>query len=166
MAGTAQKPLTLLNLGSGPYVIEGFVNLDKKRGWTFESGLTQYGDGDVAAITISHALLYVPLGDWMFVFSEFARVLEPGGVVRITEDATDDPGSRRFGGYKGDGYEGDQPAVTLTTVALVRRHLVQAGLAAIHVDGVTTAFRDRRIIQRLHGNPPDVFHIEGVKPKP
>ncbi len=87
-----------LNLGSGAHPLEGFVNLDKQNGWTFEQGLW-YSDRSVEAITISHALMYVPLAEWPRVFTELARVLVPGGIVRITEDATNDPESERYGGF-------------------------------------------------------------------
>ena len=53
-----------LNLGCGEeHLIDGFVNLDARTGWHFEDGLP-YPDGSVEAITISHALMYVPLSAW------------------------------------------------------------------------------------------------------
>jgi len=147
-----------LNLGSGAHPLGGFENLDLTNGWRFEDGLGQYPDGSVEGITISHALMYVALADWPFVFSEIARVLEPGGVVRITEDATDDPASERFGGFDG--------AVTLTSSALVRQHLAAAGLDDYDRTPHLTYFDDgldSSLIQTWHGDPPKVFHCEGVK---
>lgn len=146
-----------LNLGAGAHPLEGFVNLDKMYdGWTFESGLTDYGDGTIDAITESHGLMYAPLADWPFVFSEFARVLAPGAVVRITEDSTDDPHSSRYKGF--------HDAVTLTTRDLVRAHLEIAELVVEDVSPVFSHCADGSLIQRWHGDPPKVFFVEGVKP--
>ena len=90
-----------LNLGCGEeHLISGFENLDARNGWRFEDGLP-YPDGSVEAITISHALYLVPLADWPAAFAEFARVLKPGGVIRITEDDATNPASSRFGGWRG-----------------------------------------------------------------
>ena len=149
-----------LNLGSGAHPLDGFENLDLTNGWRFEDGLGQYPDGSVEGITVSHALMYVPLADWPFVFAEIARVLEPGGVVRVTEDATDDPRSSRYP----DGFDG---VVTLTSRGLVRTYLELAGLDAVDVTPNWSYYRNGasgELIQTFHGTPPKVFHIEGVKP--
>lgn len=151
-----------LNLGCGNprerswHPIDGLVNMDKSLGWSFEDGLGDFVDHSVSGITISHALMYVPVDKWPYVFSEFARVLAPGGVVRITEDVTDDPKSRRFGGW-----QGSEPAVTLTTTALVRRHLEQAGLVVHELGKHESKYRDLSLCQAQHGD--DVFFLEGVK---
>src|SRR5262249_40178700 len=76
-----------LNLGGGINPIRGFDNLDKSEGWTFEDGLGFYADDTVEAVTISHSLMYVDLEEWPAVFAEIARVLQPGGFLRVTEDA-------------------------------------------------------------------------------
>lgn len=158
-----EAPLRL-NLGCGTqgtrswHPIAGFVNLDKSMGWRFEDGLSAFGDGTVAGITISHALMYVAERDWPAVFREFARVLAPGGVVRITEDDAINPTSRRYGGWKGS-----ESAVTLTSAALVREHLERAGLVAHEVDREATRYPDGSLRQAQHGAPPDVFFIEGVR---
>lgn len=143
-----------LNLGSGIYVIDGFVNLDKETGWLFEDGLP-YPDSSVEGITVAHALMYVELHDWPAVFAEFARVLEPGGVVRISEDNTTDPASERYGGFEG--------AVTLTDAKLVMNYLTLAGLETHQLGADETLFSDRSLIQKLHGAEPKVFFVEGVK---
>lgn len=142
-----------LNLGSGAHEVAGFENLDLPE-WRFEYGLSGYSDVD--AITISHALMYVPLASWPLVFQEFARVLEPGGIVRITEDATDDPASERYGGWPG--------AVTLTSAKLVRKHLRAAGLIAVTQRADQSGWRDLSLCQAFHGEAPKVFFIEGRKP--
>ena len=147
--------MTRLNLGCGPHHLDGFDNLDAETGWRFEDGLMGYAD--VEGITVSHSLMYVPIGLWPEVFSEFARVLEPGGIIRITEDATDDPESERFGGW--------HDAITLTSRKLVGKHLRAAGLTVVRgIDADTTAFTDRSLIQAWHGLAPKCFWVEGRKP--
>jgi glycosyltransferase involved in cell wall biosynthesis len=153
-----------LNLGCGTQStrswnpIPGLVNLDKSLGWRFEDGLGDFIDRSVAGITVSHALMYVAEADWPAVCREFARVLVDGGVVRITEDSTADPRSRRLGGW-----QGSEPAVTLTSPAFVRAQLERTGLAVTDVTRETTQFADRSLCQAQHGEAPDVFFIEGVK---
>lgn len=142
-----------LNLGAGPNLLPGFENLDASTGWRFEDGLMGYSD--IEGITISHALMYVPIGLWAEVFSEFARVLEPGGIVRITEDDTASPDSERYGGW--------HDAVTLTSPKLVATHLRKAKLKPIVQLARTTAFKDESLLQHWHGAEPKCFWIEGVK---
>jgi glycosyltransferase involved in cell wall biosynthesis len=153
-----------LNLGCGNpndrswHPLEGLVNLDKSLGWKFEHGLRDFASGSVAGVTISHALMYLAAADWPAFVDELARVLEPGGVVRITEDETADPRSSRVGGWKGS-----QPAITLTTPAFVRARLEAGGFTVFDVGPDETKYRDRSLCQRFHGDPPDVFFVEGVK---
>lgn len=154
---TLVDPLRL-NLGCGPAHLPGMVNLDAEMGWRFENGLGEFIEGSVAGITVSHALMYVPIQHWPGVFAEFARVLRFGGVVRLTEDSTADPRSSRFGGWKGS-----QPAVTLCTPQLLREHLQHVGLTVHDVSAQTTRYADRSLCQQLHGKEPDVFFIEGVR---
>jgi hypothetical protein len=153
-----------LNLGCGTpgtrswHPIAGLVNLDKSMGWRFEDGLADFADGSVAGITVSHALMYVATEAWPRVFGEFARVLAPGGVIRITEDDAISTASSRCGGWKGS-----QPAVSLTSAAIVMDMLERVGLAAREVDAVTTGYADESLLQAQHGDPPDVFFVEGVR---
>lgn len=157
------QPLRL-NLGCGTpdtrswHPMPGMVNLDKSLGWRFEDGLGEFVAGSVAGITVSHSLMYVALDRWPYVFGEFARVLSPGGVLRITEDDAISPASSRVGGWRGS-----DPAVTLTDAALVRRHMERAGLTIFDVTAETTRFADRSLCQAQHGAPPEVFFIEGVR---
>lgn len=140
-----------LNLGCGPRRLDGFVNLDLKDGWSFQDGLGDFDDATVDGITVSHALMYVPIADWPVVFAECARVLKPGGVMRVTEDATDDRRSDRFGGWR--------DAVTLTSRSLVKTHMEIAGLEVSRKRKPT----DGSLVQAWHGVPPKVFAVEGLK---
>jgi len=146
-----------LNLGCGDYPIEGFENLDRRTGWRFETGLSDYADASIEAITISHALMYVPRENWQDVFTELARVLAPGGVLRITEDDTANPDSERYGGW--------HDAVSMTSPALILGELRRAGLKATRCEPGASSFTDTSLIQRWHGDPPKVFHVEGQKQK-
>lgn len=149
--------MTKLNLGCGPHHLEGFDNLDANSGWRFEDGLGDYADGSVEGISISHSAMYVPLEDWPAVFAEIARVLEPGGIVRITEDDTEHPESERLGGW--------HDAVTLTSPKLVAAALRKVKLTVVKDTTMTTsAFKDRSLIQAWHGPAPKCFWIEGRKP--
>ena len=154
-----------LNLGCGTpgapswHPMPGFVNLDKSLGWQFEDGLEQFADASVDGITISHSLMYVREPDWARVCGEFFRVLRPGGVVRITEDDAKNPASSRFGGWKGS-----ESAITLTDAAMVRSHLAAAGFTVHEVGPTETHYPDASLIQQQHGDPPDVFFMEGVRP--
>lgn len=144
-----------LNLGAGDRPLDGFTNLDLAGGWRFQDGLG-YEDGTVDAITVSHALMYVPLEEWADVFSEFQRALAPGGVIRISEDDTANPLSDRFGGH--------HDATALTSPAIVRYHLELAGFAVNEMAEDATCFDDGSLLQAWHGPPPKVFFVEGVKP--
>lgn len=149
--------MTKLNLGCGPHHLEGFTNLDANLGWRFETGLGDYPDDSVEGISIGHALMYVPALNWEYVFKEFARVLEPGGIVRITEDDTENPESERYGGW--------HDAVTLTGPKMMAAALRKAKLTVVKETTMTTsAFKDRSLIQAHHGAPPKVFVVEGRKP--
>lgn len=141
-----------LNLGAGAHELDGFVNHGPDNdGWTFQFGLA-YPDGSVAGITVSHSLMYLPLPLWPRAFAEMARVLEPGGVLRVTEDATDDRESERYGGW--------HDAVTLTSRTLVKTHMELAGLTVSRKRKPL----DESLVQAWHGEPPKVFAIEAVKP--
>lgn len=147
-----------LNLGAGWAPIDGFVNLDKKDGWQFELGL-DYEDGSIEGITISHALMYVEEGYWPFVFSELHRVLKTGGFVRITEDVTDNPLSIRYPSGNPD----DPDLKTLTSEFKVLSYLRDACFLAYSLTPYFTLSNDVRMMQRLHGAPPHVFHVEGLR---
>ena len=143
-----------LNLGSGAHPLPGFTNLDRPE-WDWSRPLP-VENGSVDGITVSHSLMYAPADLWPWIFMEFARALKVGGIVRITEDATDDPRSERFGGYVG--------RASLTTFAKVQEHLLFAKLMPHECGPGHSWFGDPSLIQNWHGVPPKVFHIEGRKP--
>ena len=155
IVSNVEDPLRL-NLGCGAFPIPGMVNLDKRLGWRFQDGL-DFPSHSVHGITISHALMYLPDHDWPAFFSEMARVLVDGGIVRITEDDTRNPKSARFGGWNGS-----EPAVTMTWAEKVKAALEHAGLAAYDATPDATRGHDS-LRQSLHGEPPDVFYVEGVR---
>ena len=148
--------MTRLNLGSGPHPIDGFDNLDLPD-WRFQDGLGEYEDESVEGVTISHSAMYLPLIEWPALFAEIARVLEPGGVVRVTEDETMDRRSPRYGGFQG--------SVTSTYPGLVIDHMERVGLHAGQVREDETFFKDDSLIQNHHGRAPKVFHVEGIRPR-
>ena len=172
-AGTRRDPATSpgvvpplrLNLGCGKpghldwHPLPGMVNLDKGLGWRFEDGLGDFADGSVAGITVSHAMMYVDEADWPTVCREFARVLAPGGIVRITEDDCEHPDSIRYRSL----WQGSESGVTMTGPAMARRHLEAAGFAVRDVAADETQFADRSLIQAQHRPAPDCFWIEGIR---
>ena len=138
--------------------IAGFVNLDKSLGWKFQDGFGEFATGTVAAITESHGLMYAPETDWPAFLRECYRVLAPGGVLRITEDDTVHPDSPRRGGWRGS-----DPFVSLTDPEKMRRYVEAAGFTVYDVGPNSSRYVDRSLIQANHGEPPAVFHVEGVK---
>lgn len=144
-----------LNLGAGPKPLDGFDNLCPQVGWHFEDGLGQYEDGSVEGITCSHATMYLPLEDWPAFLAEVFRVLQPGGILRVTEDNTEDPESERFGGYT--------DAVTLTGPRMMRAQLKAAGFRVREYAADRTGFHDGSLLQAWHGPAPKCFWMEGRK---
>ncbi len=144
-----------LNLGSGQHQLAGFENLDLPD-WRFEDGLP-CADGSVEGITVSHSLMYLPLERWPALFAEIARVLEPGGIVRVTEDDCEDPESERARKPWPD-------ARARTGPEAVRKALRAAGLKTRLRAAAESGFRDLSLCQAWHGSVPKVFFIEGRKP--
>lgn len=147
-----------LNLGSKYRRLKGFDNLDKLFGWLFQDGLPQYADGIVDGITISHALMFINEEELKFFAHEMYRVLKRGGVVRITEDDTENPKSR----YYGTGNIESKPNC-LTGAKMMRRVLEAEGFTVYDVDRETTHFEDKSLMQAYRGGEPHRFFIEGVK---
>jgi glycosyltransferase involved in cell wall biosynthesis len=152
----------LLNLGCGNpdaaswHTMPGCVNLDKSLGWRFEDGLRDFADASVDGITISHSLMYVERALWPMVMRECARVLKPGGILRITEDNTEHEESRTFR----VGWRGSDPAVTMTGPAMARRYMEAAGFTVYDCTAETGSDPLR---QTQHGDAPHCFWIEGIR---
>lgn len=149
------KITTKLNLGCGQYKLDGFKNLDKTTGWEFETGMDVIETESIDAITISHALMYVPIDCWTHVFNQFGRILKRKGVIRITEDSTDDSKSERYGGYN--------DCVTLTSRNMVRQYLEARGFYSVNVPANFSVYKDNSLMQDYHGGEPKCFFIEGIK---
>jgi len=144
-----------LNLGSGAHPLDGFVNLDEVMGWRFEHGL-QYDDETVDAVSVSHALMFVAESRLPDVIADIYRVLKPGGILRVTEDNTEDPESPRFGGWL--------DAVTLTGPEMMRALLKGAGFRVRKHSAESTGWVDGSLLQAWHGGEPKCFWLEGRKP--
>lgn len=167
-----------LNLGSGDLLLEGFINMDisltgygtgssdKKvpkgteiRGdWEAEKGLLEFQEGSIEAITISHMLYAIEEKYYPFFFGELYRVLEKGGIVRITDDNFDQPP----GLYKE--YNMDRSSqLTHTTRKMIRKYLEDVGFEAHDVSNQSTFYKDNTLIQSQHGGYTKTFHMEGIK---
>ena len=147
-----------LNLGCGGRELDGYHNLDKRTGWTWESGLKDYSDSSVECVTSSHTLMYVSISDWSFIFSEVFRVLVPGGIWRITEDNMDDP--RQDPSVRGRG--------TNTDPGMTRTYLEQVGFTVRDCRPDETHFTDASIVQSWYRERGQCvsYWIEGIKPCP
>lgn len=92
-----QRDWMILHLGCNGDLRPGCLNLDKRQnGWEFETDLYPFPDQSVMGITISHAIQCVRHGKLREVFKQFARILHPDGLLRITDDETNDPASSRY----------------------------------------------------------------------
>lgn len=150
-------PEVKLNLGAGENRLADFHNMDPsyEQFWRFEDGLPMYEDESVDAITTSHALMYVPEELWLACFEEMARVLRPGGVLRITGDNIGGEGSTRTEIRPGAAVE--------TSPERALELLEEVGLGPELVTANISVWHDRSLIQSNYGAEPDVFHVEGVK---
>ena len=128
-----------LNLGSKYRRLKGFDNLDKIFGWRFQDGLPQYQDDSVDGITISHAVMFLTMDELRVFIKEMYRVLKKGGVVRITEDDTENPKSRW---YK-TGNERSQPSCLLGA-KIMRKEPEECGFKVYDVNREVTHFIDRK----------------------
>lgn len=71
-----------LNLGGGLQKIPGFVNYDRKLGSEVYP-LSQHADSSVSTVRASHLLEHFPVNEVPAVINEWARVIEPGGWLKI-----------------------------------------------------------------------------------
>ncbi len=152
--------MTKLNLGCKHRKLDGFENLDKIFGWNFQDGLPQYGDSSVDAITISHALMFLTPSELVEFMKEMWRVLKLSGVVRITEDDTENPKSNWY--KTGNLKSGPN---CLTGPKMIRGLLEDSGFIVFNQSSNTTLFKDSSLMQAYRGEKPNVFFIEGIKCK-
>jgi len=151
--------MTKLNLGCKYRKLSGFDNLDKIFGWHFQDGLPKYADGTVDGITISHALMFLTIPELTEFTKEMWRVLKTGGVVRITEDDTENPLSNWY--QTGNVKSGPK---CLTGPGMMRKVLKGVGFIVYDVDRKVTKFYDNSLIQAYRGDSANVFFMEAVKP--
>ena len=71
-----------LNIGAGDQELPGFTPIDRKGGKEAYP-LADYADGSVDEILASHVLEHFPRQDVPKVLGEWARVLRPGGRIRV-----------------------------------------------------------------------------------
>ena len=94
----------LLNIGCGPNALAGWVNIDMARApgvdvvWDLRRGLP-FADESCAAVFGEHVVEHMPKAAAEFLAREARRVLQPGGVLRLS---TPDAG-RYLRSYAGDG---------------------------------------------------------------
>ena len=150
--------MTKLNLGYGDKKLEGFDNLDKIDGWTFQQGLPQYDNSSVDAITISHALMFLTSKELLTFLNEAHRVLRASGIIRITEDDTENPQSDTY--KTGNLKSGPK---CLTGPNMMRSLLEIAGFRVHDVDEKTTHYSDESLLQNYHKGRPRCFFVEAVK---
>jgi predicted SAM-dependent methyltransferase len=93
-----------VNFGCGPNTLRGWVNLDVARGdgidivWDLRQGLP-FADQSCAVLFGEHVIEHVPKDAAESLLRECHRVLQPGGVLRLS---TPDAG-RYLRSYAGDG---------------------------------------------------------------
>lgn len=146
----------LLHLGCNGDHRPGFLNLDKAYGWDFETGLYQFPTGSVAGITISHAIQCVRHSKLREVFRQFARILQVGGALRITDDETIDPASSRCG---------KRAPGTLWDVGLepTMGLMAEVGLSVRKLHGDETCFTTYALMINHRKGKDFPFFCEGLK---
>jgi len=163
-----------LNLGCGGFPLKGFLNFDsrgdlsnifKERNeefliidnWKFQDGLF-FKENSVNAITVSHALMYLKVEEYVYVFQEIHRILKPKGVFRVTEDSCERPEEE----LKQDNLPWGNPA-SVTGLTTMANELLKVFTLVEIITPEFTNFIDNSLIQQNHGTPPRVFHIEAIK---
>jgi predicted SAM-dependent methyltransferase len=103
-----------LNIGCGPNAMSGWINLDMARAdgidivWNLSKGLP-FASESCAVIFGEHVIEHMPREDAANLLCECHRVLQPGGVLRLS---TPD-GARYLRSYTGDGEFLRHPAFSL-----------------------------------------------------
>ena len=147
-----------LNIGAGDTVIEGFTPVDRKLG--SEAYPLDYPDNSVEEVRASHILEHFTFADVPKVLSDWARVLKPGGRMRIAVpdaekclgDKTDPLRLRYLMGGQTDDNDFHRSAFDEGTLTA---HLLRAGLADVQrwqSDNTDTA------------GLPISLNLEGTKP--
>jgi ubiquinone/menaquinone biosynthesis C-methylase UbiE len=153
-----------LNLGCGDILLQGFVNIDIKNiGGVAELDIREelpYLDDSIEGITISHTLSSIAEVHYPSMFRDFYRILEDGGVIRITDD-NHNQSIERFAelNFNAPEFKGR------TSPTVMRKYLKNAGFEVFDVTFNETHFKNKSLIQVNHGRTDKeiYFHIEGVK---
>lgn len=146
-----------LNIGCNEKMLPGFINIDIVNNFPFATncefrqmdatkGFPIFDDNSVEAITISHFLSRVPESTYPNVVKEWSRILEKGGVIRITDD------NHETIGMKGDPKK-------------IKDYLEKSGFEIFNVGIDETKFKDKSLIQVNYDRTDDhhFFWIEAVK---
>jgi predicted SAM-dependent methyltransferase len=131
-----------LNLGSGPYRLDGWLNVDiigmrPDLHWDLRRALP-FPDGSAKAVFLEHVLEHIPLAGVMYVLGEARRVLRPGGVIRV--------GVPDLGRYM-KSYAGDQSFVNELRPGRPTALLAVAEVAQFH--GHVSAWDDETLVAVL-----------------
>jgi predicted SAM-dependent methyltransferase len=107
-------------------------------------------DNIVSAITVSHVLcIAIKEEEYPNFLRECHRVLQPGGVLRITDNNSD---------------VFDFPSLSYTNASKMIKFLSEAGFEAKEVEPDETSYgQDTKICIDVHGGSPKAYFVEGVK---
>lgn len=159
------KPIKL-NIGCDMLLLDGWVNTDigarRINARNILEGVKKssvylhdvrykmpFDEHKVSAITISHVLniaLYEE--EYLPFLQECHRVLEPGGVLRVTQDNPD---------------EYFFPSLSYVNAQTMRDYLKKTGFMAKETDSQSTVYDDRSICINTHGDAPKCYFCEGIK---
>ena len=126
--------------------------------WDWQKGLFWLEDESVYAITESHSLMYLTVEEYPAALSECYRVLKKGGIMRVTQDNCDLP-PELLEEYR---LPWGNPA-SVTDAKMMRTEMERVGFEVYDVGENETHYEDDSLIQHFHGEPPRVFHMEGIK---
>jgi predicted SAM-dependent methyltransferase len=134
----ADEPEIRLNIGAGKKNIEGYIPIDIKDG--IDARKLPYPDESVAEVYASHVLEHFGFKEVPEVLAEWARVLKPGGLMRISvpdrekveerrTDANSSLMDRILMGGQTDEHDYHK---SIYTEATLRRAMNKAGIAHVH----------------------------------
>lgn len=159
VAGGLDYPVKL-NIGSGGFTIDGWVNIDKFAGRHNASGRCvgvyrhdvsrpfPLPDHSVSAVAVSFIGSDIGESEWDMLLSESRRMLESGGIIRVTDD---------------DCTVSTFPSRWPSTANTMCQKMARFGLDARPVPGDDTLCVDPLIMTRSHGEHPEAYFCEGVK---